>query len=105
MRDLAIRTLYPNVVTIYDETQALDADGNEVVYDEAAVAAKAAELRTQLDWDDFRKVRNSLLKSTDWWASSDLTMTAEQISYRQALRDLPANTTDPTDPVWPTKPS
>ena len=26
-------------------------------------------------------------------------------NYRQALRDLPANTVDPTDVTWPTKPS
>ena len=25
-------------------------------------------------------------------------------TYRQALRDLPAKTTDPTNPTWPTKP-
>ena len=26
-------------------------------------------------------------------------------TYRQALRDLPSNTTDPFNPTWPTKPS
>ena len=51
-----------------------------------------------------RETRNSLLSETDWWATSDRTMTAEQTAYRQALRDLPANTTDPANPVWPTKP-
>ena len=25
-------------------------------------------------------------------------------TYRQALRDLPANTSDPANPTWPTKP-
>ena len=25
-------------------------------------------------------------------------------TYRQQLRDLPANTSDPTKPTWPTKP-
>ena len=25
-------------------------------------------------------------------------------TYRQALRDLPANTSDPINPTWPTKP-
>ena len=51
-----------------------------------------------------REVRDELLAETDWMASSDRTMTAEQTAYRQALRDLPANTTDPENPVWPTKP-
>jgi len=26
------------------------------------------------------------------------------LDYRQALRDLPGNTTDPENPVWPTPP-
>ena len=32
--------------------------------------------------------RNRLLSETDWWASSDLTMTDEQKKYRQDLRDI-----------------
>ena len=28
-------------------------------------------------------------------------MTVAQTTYRQELRDLPANTTDPANPVWP----
>lgn len=52
----------------------------------------------------FRDLRNARLADTDWWATSDRTMTDEQAAYRQALRDLPANTTDPANPVWPTKP-
>ena len=51
-----------------------------------------------------RLERNRRLAETDWWANSDVTMTDEQRAYRQALRDLPANTTDPANPVWPTKP-
>ena len=31
-------------------------------------------------------------------------LSAEYIEYRQALRDLPANTTDPADPPWPKAP-
>ena len=51
-----------------------------------------------------RKERDNLLAETDWWASSDLVISQEQKDYRQALRDLPANTDDPTDVTWPTKP-
>ena len=54
---------------------------------------------------NLRRKRDRLLAETDWWASSDRTMTAEQTAYRQALRDLPANTTDPANPTWPAKPS
>ena len=30
---------------------------------------------------------------------------AEWVTYRQTLRDLPANTSDPENPTWPTQPS
>ena len=40
-----------------------------------------------------RGQRNGRLGATDWRASSDLTLSAEWVDYRQALRDLPANST------------
>jgi len=54
--------------------------------------------------DRLRQRRNQLLAETDYLALSDSTLTDEMRTYRQALRDLPANTTDPANPVWPTKP-
>ena len=32
-----------------------------------------------------REERNRRLAETDWWASSDLTMSSERTTYRQAL--------------------
>lgn len=49
--------------------------------------------------------RNKLLAETDFYALSDVTMSDEMKTYRQALRDLPANTSDPANPTYPTKPS
>jgi hypothetical protein len=51
-----------------------------------------------------REKRDQLLHDTDWWASSDLSITEDQTTYRQALRDLPANTADPANPTWPVAP-
>jgi hypothetical protein len=51
-----------------------------------------------------RQRRNQLLTETDYLALADSTLTDEMRSYRQALRDLPANTVDPANPVWPVKP-
>ena len=51
-----------------------------------------------------RTKRNQLLAETDYLALADHTLSADMTAYRQALRDLPANTTDPANPVWPTKP-
>jgi len=53
---------------------------------------------------ELRLKRNRLLTETDYLALADSTLTDEMRTYRQALRDLPANTTDPANPVWPTKP-
>lgn len=53
-----------------------------------------------------RAQRDQLLSATDWWATSDRTMTAEQTAYRQALRDITthANWPNLADSDWPTKP-
>lgn len=57
-------------------------------------------------WIVLRNQRNARLASCDWTVLSDTpTSTAAWKTYRQALRDLPANTTDPFNPVWPTPPS
>jgi hypothetical protein len=53
---------------------------------------------------EVRRQRNQLLTETDYLALSDATLTDDMRSYRQALRDLPANTVDPANPVWPVKP-
>lgn len=52
-----------------------------------------------------REERNKLLAETDWTASSDLTMSDDWKTYRQALRDVPAQAGFPDTITWPTKPS
>ena len=53
-----------------------------------------------------RNTRDRLIGETDWWASSDLTMTAAQTAYRQALRDITSHANWPylEEADWPTKP-
>ena len=70
----------------------------------SAVNAKAAELRAAEPMKLLRAERDRLIAATDWWASSDLTMTAEQTAYRQALRDITDSATSLDDVTWPTKP-
>jgi len=74
-----------------------------------SVAAKTAEEIQQFDdisASDGRRNRDALIAETDWWASSDLTMTAAQTAYRQALRDITnhANWPHLDEADWPTKP-
>ena len=72
--------------------------------DWATVKAKVDELTAAEPMKALRAERDRLIAATDWWASSDLTMTAEQTAYRQALRDITESATSLDDVVWPTKP-
>lgn len=66
-------------------------------------------------WASLRALRTDLLLETDWRVikavedalrtNTDLTIPQEWLDYRQALRDVPQNTTDPFNPVWPVAPA
>ena len=80
------------------------ADPADFGTDWATVSAKVTALTAAEPMKALRAERDRLIAQTDWWASSDLTMTAEQTAYRQALRDITASATSLDDVVWPTKP-
>jgi hypothetical protein len=65
----------------------------------------ASEMSSEDKWKEIRMIRNKRLAETDYLALSDNTMSAEMISYRQTLRDLPSSTSNPDDVVFPTKPT
>ena len=72
------------------------------------IAERETYIRDVLPVEQMRELRlrrNQLLAETDYLGLPDLGgFSAEVTAYRQALRDLPVNTTDPANPVWPTKP-
>ena len=68
------------------------------------VSAKKAELDAAEPMKLLRAERNRRIAETDWWASSDLTMSTERTAYRQALRDITNSYNSLDDVVWPTKP-
>ena len=68
------------------------------------VSAKKAELDAAEPMKLLRAERNRRIAETDWWASSDLTMSTERTAYRQALRDITDSATSLDDVTWPTKP-
>ncbi len=74
------------------------------------ISAKMTELSNAEPMRRLREERDKRLADTDWWASSDLTMTTEQSNYRQALRDITTQTpsldssNNLTGITWPTKP-
>ena len=71
---------------------------------EEAAWANAAPARALTN---LRERRNQLLAETDFYGNSDVTMSDDMKTYRQALRDLPAgkDTVDKcNNATWPTKP-
>ena len=88
-------------------------NGNRVQFTEAEETARDAEEQAWADaaparaLADLRVKRNRLLAETDFYALSDVTMSSDMATYRQALRDLPAgkDTVDKCEnATWPTKP-
>jgi hypothetical protein len=69
-----------------------------------AINAKIDELKAAEPMRLLREERNRLIAETDWWASSDLTMSSAQTKYRQDLRDITKTATSLDDVTWPTKP-
>ncbi len=89
-------------------------DGIEIEMTDAEIASKQAEDKQNLEgtlvqrMSVLRNKRNNLLAETDWMASSDVTISNDWKTYRQALRDI--TKTEPTDMAlsnitFPTKPS
>lgn len=78
-----------------DKTQ--DRPTDEEINTEIARLTAAEPMRL------LRVERNKRLDETDWWDIRG-NATEEQSNYRQLLRDLPANTADPANPIWPEKP-
>lgn len=70
----------------------------------AAVSAKQTELTAAEPLNALREERNRRIAETDFYALSDVTMSAEMETYRQALRDITDSATSLDDVTWPEKP-
>ena len=68
--------------------------GNDTTKDARLLADK---------WVTVRRDRDNRLSQTDYLALSDSTLADNMTTYRQALRDVPAQT-DVDNITWPTKP-
>jgi len=85
----------------------------EALTDSEKTAAQTA--RDNATAEQNRAERNRRLAETDWMANSDVTMSDNWKTYRQALRDLPTHSNWPNlkapnmdgsgDNDWPVKPS
>ena len=62
-------------------------------------------LPTEWVWERLRNKRDALLAATDFRMVIDAPWDqAPWVTYREALRDLPDNTTNPRLAVWPVAP-
>ena len=86
---------------------------------EDEINAKVTELTNAYPMELLRKERTRKLSESDWMANSDVTISDEWKTYRQALRDLPKThpvnygypkldsngNLDMSSITWPTSPS
>jgi hypothetical protein len=110
----AIRALRPNaqwaVGKNYDSLEWLDTEQTKPSQEEIQV--KIAELTAAEPMRLLKEERNRRIAESDWRFLSDQTPSQAWIDYRQALRDLPANSIpelDENDNLinvnWPVEPT
>ena len=91
------------VVGIDDNNLAILSDDSDA-WEKAGITwgtvkTKLIELNELEPMKLLREERNRRIAETDWWASSDLTMSAERTAYRQDLRCLLYTSPSPRDPL------
>ena len=91
---------YPAASTIYEEV-----DIDEVVLRDHKWLTAAYDTE---EWAALRAKRDKLLAASDWVVvkaqESGEDVPAAWVTYRAALRNLPAATSDPANPSWPSMP-
>ena len=107
----AVMSLCPNAEAIFGMNKITEWHDSRIQPTEEEIQAKIAELTAAEPMRLLRLERTRRLAQSDWMALSDRTMTQSQIDYRQALRDLPVNSTPSLDDngqltgvTWPTPP-
>ncbi len=83
-------------------TEYDDEEGNTVTVQAQKDAKTAADNAALASTE--RATRDELLKATDHYGLSDVTMSEAMTTYRQALRDVPQQEGFPGTITWPTKP-
>ena len=109
----ALKSLKPNGVFEWIGTEYSGLTGSDKPT-EAELDAEVIRLNNAEPMRLLRLERDKRLATTDWRASSDLTLADDWKTYRQSLRDLPASASpklnsdgnlDLTSVTWPTEPS
>jgi hypothetical protein len=95
---------------IWDETEKLFKPQKLSSISQEEYENNTINLKNYKLLNKIREKRSKLLERTDKYVNSDYPHPTEEakqawLDYRQALRDLPTNTTDPENPIWPVAPS
>jgi len=92
----------PRYKNVNGTTIQLTAEEEAIRDAEEATFASDANNRASIN---VREERNRLLAETDYLALSDVTMSDAWKTYRQNLRDIPAQSGFPNSVTYPNKPS
>ena len=81
----------------YTTEEQAEYDSKKAAWDAGANDRKAVEVRSE---------RNAKLAATDWTQTVDTPQATKDkyATYRQTLRDVPAQSGFPNNVVWPTQP-
>lgn len=75
---------------------------------EEEIRVHSSDVDTEMKWDVVREERNRLLVESDWTQLVNTPLTSEKQEewnqYRIGLRNIPQQTENPDNVVWPTKP-
>ena len=97
IKNRAISLLAPDGDWMWDDGNLIWCSENVIQPTEEEIQTKIAELKAAEPLRLLRIERDRLIQQTDWWVLPDRTATPAQLAYRQALRDLPANSTPELD--------
>ena len=112
----ALKSLKPNEGWSWAgfDYKDLNWEGKSTKPTESEIDAELARLNTEEPMTQLRYERNKKIAESDWRANSDVTLSDEWKTYRQALRDITSGASpkldavgrlDMTSVTWPTEPS
>ena len=112
----ALTSLKPNTAWVWVgfDYSGLDWQDSSTKPTESEIDAEFTKIQAAQPMVKLREVRNYKLAECDWRANSDVTLSDDWKTYRQALRDLPASASpkldangnlDMSSVTFPTEPS
>jgi hypothetical protein len=107
-----VKALTPEIDLLTQDLKPGPLVNNEGIWTESCIivslSSDEAAKRRATALEELRIERNSRLNACDWTQLPDAPLSQEEkqawASYRQALRDVPENTSDLLNPVWPIAP-